>query len=78
MALFKCFSRVSKLPSAKNTNIHVRVETMKNVNAEVLRVMEDTETEVAQCRGYKCKVYTAFTPEQRVSIGTVIVMYRHV
>ena len=72
------FSRVSKLPSAENTNIHVGVEATKSVNAEVLRVLEDTETEAAQCQGCKRKVYTAFTPEQRASISTVIVMYQHV
>ena len=48
---------------------------MKSVNVEVLCVMEDTETEAAQC---KRKVYTVYTPEQRASIGAVIVMYQHV
>ena len=76
MALFKYFSQVSKLPSTEYINIGV--ETMKIVNAEVFRVMEDIETEAAQCRGCKCKVYIVFTPEQRASISTVIVMYRHV
>ena len=60
MALFKCFSEVSKLPSAVNAKIGV--ETTKSVNAEVLRVMKDTKTEASQCQGCKHKVYTAFMP----------------
>ena len=76
MALCKYFSWVSKLPSAEYTN--TGVEAMKSVNAEVLRVMEGAENEAAQSRGCKRRVYTAFMPEQRARIGTVIVMYQHV
>ena len=54
MALFKYFSCVSNLPSAENTNIGVAAT--KNVNAEVQRMMEDTENEVTQCRGCKRKL----------------------
>ena len=49
MALFKYFSRVSNLPSTKDTNIGVAA-TM-SANADLQRVMEDTENEVAQRRG---------------------------
>ena len=77
-ALFKYFSRVSNLPSTEDTNIGVAAA--ESANAEVQRVMKDTEN-----GGHKHKLYTAFTPEQRVSIGryayaivTVIVKYWHV
>ena len=50
-------SRVSNLPSAEDINIGVAAT--KSTNAEVQRVMEDTENEVAQRPGRKRKVYNA-------------------
>ena len=77
MALFMYFSRVWKLLPAEDTNKGVEA----NEECEcwkVQHVMEDTENEASQRWGRKRKVFTAFTPEQWASIGTVIVKYRHV
>ena len=46
MALFKYFSRVLKLPYAKDTNIGV--EAVKSTIAKVQHVMKDIENEAAQ------------------------------